>query len=68
MADDYDVMLVIPETEAKALAKLVARIDYGTCVKLSAPCTTYGARPECDVMWCALQILQRQLTDNLGGV
>lgn len=68
MSDEqYDVMLVIPETEAQALARLLARLDYEMCVRFSAPCTTYGARPECDVMWSAICLLQRQIASNFGG-
>jgi hypothetical protein len=58
---DYDVMLVIPETEAKALARLVGRIDYDTCNRFASVCHTYGNRSEADVMWSAICILQRQL-------
>jgi hypothetical protein len=59
--DEYDVMLVIPETEAKALAKLVGRIDYDTCNRFASVCFTYGNRSEGDVMWSAICMLQRQL-------
>jgi hypothetical protein len=64
MSDEFDIMLVIPETEARALAKLVARIDYGTCCRFAAVCVTYGNRAECDVMWSALCLIQRQLADS----
>jgi hypothetical protein len=61
--DDYDVMLVMPETEARAFAKLLGRIDYDACCRFAAVCVTYGNRAECDVMWSAICLLQRQLSE-----
>jgi hypothetical protein len=61
--EQYDVMLVIPETEARAFAKLVASIDYDTCNRFASVCYTYGTRSEGDVMWSALCMIQRQLSE-----
>jgi hypothetical protein len=62
-SQEYDVMIVIPETEARALAKLVGRIDFDTCHRFASITANYDGRCEADVMWCALCHLQRQLAD-----
>jgi hypothetical protein len=40
--DDYDVMLIIPEDEARAFSKLLSRVDYDTCSRFAAVCVTYA--------------------------
>ena len=65
-SEDYDVMLVIPEVEARALAKLVGRIDFDTCNRFASVTANYNGRCEADVMWCALRSLHRQLIAQGG--
>ena len=65
MAEPSPIMipLELPPDETAALAQLVKRIDYGTCVRFASPTTTYGLRAEGDVMWSAVCMLQRQLAE-----
>jgi hypothetical protein len=62
-SQEYDVMIVIPETEARAFAKLVGRIDFDTCTRFASTTVNYNGRCEGDVMWSAVCLLQRQLAD-----
>jgi hypothetical protein len=55
------IPLELPPDEARALAQLVKRIDYGTCARFASTTTKYGTRSESDVMWSAVCMLQRQL-------
>ena len=55
------IPLELPPDEARALAQLVKRIDYGTCARFASITTKYGTRSEGDVMWSAVCMVQRQL-------
>jgi hypothetical protein len=65
MADQeaITIPLRLPSNEALALAQLVKRTGYDDCVRLSSRFDRYDGRAECDVMWSALNILQRQLAE-----
>jgi hypothetical protein len=60
-SESTTIPLELPRDEARALAQLVKRIDYGTCARFASITTKYGARSEGDVMWSAVCMLQRQL-------
>ena len=60
---DIAIILRMPDAEWTALAQLVKRIDYDTCTRFSAACTTYDGRSEADVMWCAIHMVARQVAD-----
>jgi len=51
---------------ARALAKLVGRIDFDTCNRFASVTANYNGRCEADVMWCALRSLHRQLIAQGG--
>ena len=58
------IPLELPEDEATALAQLVKRIGYDHLGRLSRRSPPYpDGRCEQDVMWSAVQIVQRQLAD-----
>lgn len=58
------IPLELPEDEAQALAQLVKRIGYDTIGRLSRRAPSYpDGRYEQDVMWSAIQMLQRQLAE-----
>jgi hypothetical protein len=63
MADCQVITIPVrhPRPEATALACLVGRLDEKDCARLAASCTTYGGRPERDVMWSGLLTLQGAL-------
>lgn len=57
-----NIPLELPEDEATALAQLVKRIGYDHLGRLSRRSPPYpDGRCEQDVMWAAVQLLQRQL-------
>jgi hypothetical protein len=59
----------MPRNEWSAFAQFCKRVDYGTCVRLASPTTTYNdsnavaGRVEGDIMWSAVCMLQRQLAE-----
>jgi hypothetical protein len=57
MADSE--VTTIPLHLLRAGATALARL--ADCARLAAPCTTYGDRPEADVMWSGLLTLQGAL-------
>jgi hypothetical protein len=57
------IPLHMPADEALALAQFVKRVDYETVNRFANPCATYGGRSEGDVIWCAVNILQRGLAE-----
>jgi hypothetical protein len=46
--------------EAMAFAQLLKRLGYEDCVRLSDRKVVYGRRHESDVMWSAVNSVQRQ--------
>ncbi len=65
MADPDAIMipLELPRDEAAALSQFVKRVDYDTCIRFANVTTTYAGRSEGDVIWCAVNMLQRQLAE-----
>jgi hypothetical protein len=66
MADPRPITipLELPGDEAMALGQLLKRIDYDTCGRLTDPRIVYdNNRSECDVAWCAVTMLRRQLAE-----
>jgi hypothetical protein len=61
MNDTPTITLVMPPAELMALAQLAKRISYDDCCRLSCRHTTYGLRPEHDVMWAAVSMLRGEL-------
>jgi hypothetical protein len=55
------IPLRLPSGEATALAHLLKRIDYDTCVRFASLFDHYDGRAECDVMWSALGLLRAAL-------
>jgi len=51
----------MPADEAMALAQFCKRVDSETVRRFAAPCTSYGSRPEADVMWSGVLSLKGAL-------
>ena len=59
--DDSKIPLELPHNEAAAFSQFVKRVDYDTCTRFASKFVFYDGRPEGDVMWSAVCMLQRQL-------
>jgi hypothetical protein len=57
------IPLCLPSDEAMALAQLAKRIGYEDLIRYSNRHELYGKRLEIDVMWSAVNIVQRQLAE-----
>jgi hypothetical protein len=55
------IPLHLPRDEAQALAQFVKRVDFNTVAAFSAPCVTYDAMPESDVIWSAIRSVRTAL-------
>jgi len=63
MNDEIPLTLYMPPDLLLAMALLLKRLDYNTCVKLAGPVGRFGNRCEADVMWSAVCELRRQLAE-----
>ena len=65
MADSeaITIPLRLPSDEALALAQLAKRIGYDDLIRYSSRHERYGKRLEIDVMWSAVNLVQRQLAE-----
>jgi len=61
--DTITIPLILPFDEAAALAQLIKRVDYDTCVRFASTFVFYSGRTERDTMWSAVCLVQRQLAD-----
>jgi hypothetical protein len=61
--DTITIPLILPFDEAQALSQLVKRIDHATIGRFTSTFTFYSGRPEQDVAWSAICLVQRQLAD-----
>jgi hypothetical protein len=57
------ITLDLPSSEAMALAQFLTRLTFEDCTRYAAPSITYGERPEADVIWQGVLILQRGLAE-----
>lgn len=59
------ITLRLPPHEADAFALFINRTGYGECARVSNRIRTCpdGRRSETDVMWCAVQMVKRQLEE-----
>jgi len=62
-AEAITIPLRLPSDEATALAQLCKRISYNDLIRYSSRHERYKKRLEIDVMWSAVNILQRQLAE-----
>jgi hypothetical protein len=62
-SDTITIPLTLPFDEADAFARFLKRCTYTDCVARSNRIRKYPDRDETDVMWSAVCLVQRQLTD-----
>jgi hypothetical protein len=63
MTDDLPFRFYAPADELMALAQMLKRMSFDDCERLANKRSFYGLRLERDVMWGAVQALQRQLAE-----
>lgn len=57
------IPLALPPDEAAAFSQLCKRIDYDTVGRFASVFVFYSGRTEHDTMWCAINMLRRELAE-----
>jgi hypothetical protein len=61
--DTTTIPLELPPNEAAAFSQFAKRIDYDTVGRFASGFVFYNCRTEHDTMWCAINMLRRQLAE-----